>query len=176
MSEIGLVFLVGIVVPIVAFGQVTLPYTFLNGTIADADDVNANFEAVLEETARYHTTVPVDRSSVAIPTSVTLQLCKDEDGCEIILLSIEPGGSRFAVAPPVRMFIDDTGPYDRWITTAGRNGDDGDNAETPVLFDPGTYCVFSDGALGVADGSEGFFLFGTLSNSPEVECRLTIAD
>ena len=37
-------------VPLLALAQVTLPHTFVNGTVADADEVNANFDALAAET------------------------------------------------------------------------------------------------------------------------------
>jgi hypothetical protein len=65
--------------------QVMLPHTFVNGTVADADAVNANFAALLAETGRHHVpAIPAGHSPIS--SAVTDQLCADEDGCEIILI------------------------------------------------------------------------------------------
>ncbi|MGH0031026.1 MAG: hypothetical protein ACQGVC_14625 [Myxococcota bacterium] len=37
----------GLAVPIAVYATVTLPYTFSNGSVADADEVNANFAALV---------------------------------------------------------------------------------------------------------------------------------
>jgi hypothetical protein len=38
-----------VIVPLVAVAAVTLPFTFTNGTVADADEVNANFNALASQ-------------------------------------------------------------------------------------------------------------------------------
>jgi hypothetical protein len=48
-TKTSVVLLVIAIVPLVAIAQVTLPHTFSNGTVADADEVNANFDAVVTE-------------------------------------------------------------------------------------------------------------------------------
>ena len=80
-AKTAVALLVIALVPLIAIGQVTLPNTFTNGTVADADEVNANFDALLEESARFHQTlVGMAIPRVAIPVSVTDQLCRDDDG------------------------------------------------------------------------------------------------
>lgn len=56
-----------VVVPAIAVtAQSTLPYTFTNGTVADADEVNANFQALAVASARTALTV-VDSQGVGKP-------------------------------------------------------------------------------------------------------------
>jgi len=80
------------IAPLIAIAQVTLPHTFANGTVADADQVNANFEAILADTGRFTTTVAggpsVPPVQIDIPTEVIDQLCKDLDGCAISLFRV----------------------------------------------------------------------------------------
>lgn len=180
-TKLSVALIVGIVVPLAAIAQVTLPNAFSNGTVADADQVNANFEAILGDTARYHLVLDSADPPLAIPAAITDQLCKDHDGCELLLVKVEPGsvGSpAFMAAPTVRMYIDDSGPLDSWIIPATsnpvRSGVDDNGFEEPVLFDPLNECIVSDG-VSSGDSAEGFFLFFT-GVSPNLECRLTIID
>jgi len=46
-SLAALLFVGSVVVPIAAWAAVTLPHSFTNGTVADADEVNANFAALV---------------------------------------------------------------------------------------------------------------------------------
>ena len=182
-TRIGLALLVATVLPLVAFGQVALPNVFTNGTVADANEVNANFDAILEETGRYHATLVATGSPLAIPAPVTQQLCEDLDGCEILLVNFDSNGGGvpvFSSATPHRMFIHHTAPFYYWSMPGnGREGEDADGTEKAVTFDPSIVCVFSDGnftlPLGSRDLTEGYFLFSTIPD-PNTECRLTIID
>ena len=87
-----------VLLPIVAVVATNLPYQFSNGTVADADEVNANFQTLQDQIssniARYETkalangVTPV--STAAIDHAAFLALCGDDNGCEIRICSIHP--------------------------------------------------------------------------------------
>ncbi len=92
-------------VPLTALASVTLPHTFVEGTIADADQVNANFAAIQGDFAKYHVTLDASNfgTSVPVPAMVLDQLCRDEDGCTLRVISRNRNGLGSApfVAAPV---------------------------------------------------------------------------
>jgi hypothetical protein len=61
-----------VVGPLAAFAAVALPHTFVNGTIADADEVNANFAAITADFSRYELTLTAAdaHDSVPVPPAV----------------------------------------------------------------------------------------------------------
>lgn len=68
--------LLAVAVPFVALAALTLPHSFSNGTIADADEVNENLESIVEDFARYHLTVTAATAgtSTPVPDAVITQL------------------------------------------------------------------------------------------------------
>jgi hypothetical protein len=68
--------------PLIARSAYVLPHIFVNGTIADGEQVNENFSAITEDFARY--VVREDgaiQDSVAISGEALDRLCGDSDGC-----------------------------------------------------------------------------------------------
>jgi len=183
-----------LIVTLVAIGQVSMPTTFVNGTVEDADAVNENFEALLDETARYHlsivnTAAGPSSSSLSIPVAVTNQLCADEDGCRVLIvitnLSVDPPGSRAPVPSGLRELYINTelDPFNPGGVKYFINNNqlvDGGNTSPASLLVVDT-CAFSDfervaGAT-QPDDSLGFFLWwGTSGWTPTARCTLTIMD
>lgn len=66
-----LVLVVGMAVPLVALAtSITLPYVFVNGTVADADQVNANLdELVLESNAQDSRLTALESSQITDVTA-----------------------------------------------------------------------------------------------------------
>jgi len=174
-----------VAIPLAAVAVVSLPHTLSNGTVADADEVNQNFETIVGDSARYQLTVVGASAgfSAPVPASVIVQLCEDDDGCTVRLFSqdrSQPFDLPFA-----------TGPYrfqhnalSRWSAsdraTLLTQATDADGNINHVA-QTGSGCFFTDAeyvGFSGSDAAPGFNLLlwnGGVTN-PNRKCQLTITD
>jgi hypothetical protein len=174
-----------IAVPLVAVAGMTLPHTFSNGTVADADEVNQNFESILGDFARYQLSVTGANAgnSVGVPPSVITQLCEDVDGCTVRLLSRDrnfPGDFPFATAPYLLHYVS-SGRWSASIgTTPVNQATDGDGVTVHVA-QTGSDCYFTDAEYLNSSGNDGaaglnLLLWNGGASNPNRSCQLTITD
>jgi len=173
-----------IAIPLAAVAATSLPNLFTNGTVADADEVNENFNTIAGDFSRYHLTVNGSSAgtSVPVPMAVITQLCEDDDGCEIRLFSQDrnsPGDFPFATGP----YLFHSAANARWSVTVGTTlivqATDGDGTLAHVA-QTGTDCFFTDAEYTSFTSSDlvaGFNLLmwngGVYANRM---CHLTITD
>ena len=79
--------LIAVLLPVLVVSTPAL-ITFVNGTVADADEVNANFQALadaIDAAASSSLTVATrpTQPNVFIPRSAIAEICYDADGCNI---------------------------------------------------------------------------------------------
>jgi hypothetical protein len=177
----------------------TLPHTFANGTIADANQVNANFDALalhadeigtglyqLGNTApvpyaidheRYVVETTAAGVGVVVPIDhgVMAQLCRDLDGCEVTLGRLDAfpsGAGQFAFR---HFHLQLSENSSRWRTETDFEGDDGAGGEQAyAVLD----CWLTDGdagTLGGPDAGPGFGLVNIQGTITE-RCRLVLED
>jgi len=165
-------------VPFVAMATVTLPHLFTNGTVADADEVNQNFDAIHAETARYHRTLLIGDTGIPgipIPLSVTDQLCADTDGCKLIVETEDLNGAG-NTAPEyyeVRLHITKGGSFDRYRSGAAVEIDGGGNNK---LIQGNQGCWFADYDGVNADTAPGFHIWWGQITDFDQKCHWTIVD
>lgn len=174
-----MVLVVGAVLPLATFAAVSLPHVFVNGTVADATEVNANFQTLLAQTGRYTIGVFGGDPGVGIPAAA-MAVCEDEDGCSLQIVRYEAATE--VVDPDIvwRLYFetDPTEPRvwqlvspDLASTVSGRD----DDGSFTFIQELGP-CVFTDGDPNApADTAPGFSVQNT-SGSPDVECRFTLMD
>lgn len=166
IAVIGL--LAAALVPLVALASVELPHTFTNGTTADADEVNANFQAILDESARFHLN-PSVAGSYPVPNSVIQQLCEDADGCEVVAVRAPDNGFPMAASAHLHVTVVTDPSWGFWRTRAGSSGIDGNGATELVVIADG--CGLLDGASSGADPA-----IGWVFSAGAADCFLTIVD
>jgi hypothetical protein len=153
-------------IPLVAIASVDLPNVFSNGSVADADEVNANFQALLDESARYHMS-PSVAGSRPIPDSLIQQLCEDADGCEVTALRAPTNDSPRGASE--RLHVTVFSGLGAWRTHSGSSGFDGNGSVEVVVISDG--CGLLDGISGTGDPAIGREFFAGAA-----DCFLTIAD
>lgn len=176
-----LALLVAIAVPLVAMAAVSLPHIFINGTVADADEVNENFDTIVEDFARYHLvlTGASAGNSTPIPDAVITQLCRDDDGCTYSVLSKDRNAvGDFPVAFKRAGFWVNS-VNGRWIEKGdGQSGTDANGIPEDLTFSGD--CRVSDGEYVGFTGTDsvaGFnFVVWSGPTNPNRECHLTITD
>jgi len=118
----------------------------------------------------------------ALDSVVMNGLCRDEDGCEVILsMRFLPLEIEEAQAARTRLFLSANG---RWFTTDGQKGLDGSNGVESVFHLEATpppaevaICDLGDGPAGGADDAVGFHLSGGQTlGSPAHVCGLVVID
>lgn len=119
----------------------------------------------------------------ALDPVVMTGLCRDEDGCEVILsLTFGPFDIEESQAARTRLFLSTNNS--RWFTTDGQKGLDGGNGVEPVFHMEATpppsesaICDLGDGPAGGADDVVGFHLSGGQTlGSPGHVCALVVID
>lgn len=184
---------------------VTLPHSFTNGTIADADEVNANFaaleaavdpldEGVLQIGNSPPTTYPITRERYVVEANVADvgvvvpiddvrldALCRDLDGCGITIAMIDWGIPQPPAFRRFHFFRSETSDYWRTEDPSPATGlDGGSGSQEFALFD----CILTDGETGAGGNSRsdlgpGFGLLNVLGggyNDGTTRCRLVIDD
>jgi hypothetical protein len=110
-------------------------------------------------------------------------LCRDEDGCEVILsMRFAPFDIAESQAARTRLFLSTNGS--RWFTTDGQKGVDGANGVESIFHLEATpppaeaaICDLGDGPAGGADDVAGFHLSGGQTlGSPAHVCGLVVID
>ena len=171
-------------IPVLAVGDVTLPHLFTNGTVADADEVNANFASIQNDFARFTiSTLGANDfgDSVPIPIAVTDQLCGDGDGCSVRLSMVDwdpaqPG--QHASTAEFLLFVDPvTGRFRSSDDIAGVDGD-GTTTNVVNIF---SQCYLTDGVFqnfsAQGDPGSGFaLLHWNAYSATALQCRLTLTD
>ncbi len=159
---------------------VSLPHIFINGTVADADEVNENFDTIVEDFARYHLvlTGASAGNSTPIPGAVISQLCRDGDGCAFTVLSRDANGlGDFPDRSEGFLYVNSVN--DRYVWTNGPGTTDGDSVVT-AISDAGLDCRFTDGEYVGFVGTDfvpGFnFVVWSGPTNPNRECHLTLTD
>jgi hypothetical protein len=164
------------IVPLVA-AATTVPHTFQNGTVADADEINENFEAILGETARFHVTV-AGGAPVAVPDPVMQELCADADGCEVVLV-MNVGNIVRLLSSPTRISFNDFGGQTLWCIAGGTSCPADQDisidevARTPAL---GPQCALDDGDTDSSGDYDVGFTVRVLTSDSQDVCDLTIID
>lgn len=201
----ALIALTGIVVlPLIAIGQ-ALPGSFIfeNGTPADADQVNANFQGILNEVGRWHLTLYGSDSaynfdnSTPIPTEVTQAFCADEDGCRVTVAVLDQFTAPGESAPQPSWTAASHGELSLWINptlnsqgnqryyyegdSGGATGGyaDGDGSNRQIRTATGCEMIDGQRVGGILDDNEiGFSLIYRLTPdpTPHSTCMLTIFD
>lgn len=174
---------------------VTLPHKFSNGQVADADQVNENFEALREavgiledagdsplSSTRYFleafratslgTSIPVDHTTL-------ISFCADEDGCTVrFCLSQWDANNADSCTTTHFHYRSDTS---WWRSGSGPAGVDGNNATNHIINSFGT-CYFTDGIysnfVDQRDTAAGLNLlvWNGSYNYPDLSCKLIIDD
>lgn len=184
-KPVSILLVVGLAaVPVLAVGDVTLPHLFSNGTVADADEVNANFASIQQDFARYTiSTLGANDfgDSVPIPVSVTNQLCGDGDGCSVRLSMVDwspsfPG--QHASTAEFLFFVDPVTGHFR--SSDDVSGIDGDGA-TGNIVNIFNQCYLTDSVFqdfsAQGDPGPGFaLLHWNAYSTPALQCRLTLTD
>ena len=175
-----LALLVAIAVPLVAMAAVSLPHIFINGTVADADEVNENFDTIVEDFARYHLvlTSASARNSTPIPDAVISRLCRDDNGCTYTVLSKDANElGDFPVMTQGWLGLNSVNGRYAWYNGSPTADADG---EVTNLGDFSPECRFGDGEYVGSVGSDvvpGFnFVLMSGPPNPNRECHLTITD
>jgi len=132
-----------------AIAAVTLPNAFVNGTVADADQVNENFDAIAADFAKW--TIQIDdptplATTVSIPDSVLVQLCADEDGCKvrITLRDWNAPGGKDAPVPEFLLLYEPAAGYYRTDSPSVVEAFDGDGVQQH-LGNAFGQCFLTDG-------------------------------
>lgn len=198
--------LVGVALaPLVALA-VTLPHSFTNGTVADANEVNANFTALADGVSALETgllqvgtAAPVPYAidaeryvveaepadvGVVVPIDQGLisQLCQDLDGCKVTLgmldwVVTQPGAQAFR---HVQLHLSETSSWWRMENDVSDNDGNGFGGHFDV-FD----CILTDAEAwtgfpnGTADTQMGFGLLNVQGGSYPDEttrCRVVFED
>lgn len=87
-------------IPLAAIATVTLPHVFVNGQVADADQVNTNFAEVGEAAshrtiARVTSTDPADQTDSGVIASRSLNLVKEHDATALRIVYSDSHQVRF---------------------------------------------------------------------------------
>ena len=182
-----------VMLPVIAMGTAPL-ITFVNGTIADAEEVNANFEALRDEIEAqsglpYEASVSIRAGGGAVYTALEREsltrLCGDFGGCTVRLCTIS-APTRIC-GDPSFLFYGAEGDLWQRQTDLGAAfpnlvaGDDGDADPETVFVMPFTQNVcrltdadflFPGGQL--ADTGQGFGLYAEAANA--VTCGIVVND
>ena len=180
-----------LLLPVVAVFAVNLPHTFTNGTVADADEVNANFEA-LANNSNSNTykvsiptsTIPSDERYTALDSGRLSNLCADDDGCSLrlcvtsatgLISSCRTGHFLIKGDPKFYSYID---YYDISIGAVGASHT---SSEQEIMV--ASNCTFTDadryverGTVPFVDDGIGFGLKYNFEDAPIDFCTIVFHD
>ncbi len=174
------------VAPFVAHGAFDLPFVFANGTVADANQVNANLDSIQEDFRRLVvvTNVAEAGNAVEVAAADLSLLCGDGDGCSLQVMAqydLGPNqsqtyfGDRLKLAYDSRSATPSYSIYDNGIFDYDAN-----NGQRPLTSVGGQgSCSLNDfetvGGAPQLDDEAGFWLVVN-SGVPSYTCTLVIDD
>lgn len=174
----GALALVAIVaVPLTALAALNLPHTFVNGTVADADQVNGNFDAIRTDFAKFQMSVSAaTQATFPISAAAISQLCEDLDGCGVIIAVYGPNGPSTAplVGEVVRLHFNTASGG--WTTSSDQQGGTDNDGLAEKVSGGVLGCEVSDGNHTFQDSTPGFNIVVDFGFDAAAICHLTLND